>query len=196
MIVLLPCYSLEDFSIYRTAKDANEIFSAWSALYHPALIDKVGKIPSWDRATNPTPGKDHRLVVIPPCCESRVPHDWLRETEEGGAVIIRQKETREEIVAAALDALGVTDHPFPEDDVETFYSLGFSHFVSELFSRKLRYMSNLDSQKFGENLLKAVECLKAGEAKGYIDHIRRAFELLAEAKEYFFPTAMKILDLT
>ena len=195
MITILPCYSLEDFSIYRTAKEADQIFSAWTALYHPALIRHFGALPSWDRASTPSPGKKHDLILIPPCAMGQVPRDWLRRAEETGSVIISEKTTRAEMTRAALDALGLDPVDEP-DDVETFYALGYSYFVSELFSRKLRYMSNLDTQGFRENGLAAARALGEGNRREYEKRVRRAFELLTEAKEYFFPKAMNIIDLT
>lgn len=195
MITILPCYSLEDFSIYRTAKEADQIFSAWTALYHPALIRHFGALPSWDRASTPSRGKKRDLILIPPCAMGQVPRDWLRRAEEAGSVIIADKETRAEMTRAALDALGL-DPADAADDVETFYALGFSYFVSELFSRKLRYMSNLDTQGFRENGLAAAKALGAEDRPEFEKRVRRAFELLTEAKEYFFPKPMNLIDLT
>ena len=195
MITLLPCYSLEDFSIYRTPEESNEIFSAWSALYHPALIELFG-MPKWERAGNPTPDRTYRLIIIPPCCESQVPNDWLKTMEKSDAVIVRHLADRAAILAEALARLDRTEHGFSNDAVESFLSLGFSHFTSELLSRKLRYMSNLDTTNFEQKTLDAVKALRDGNTEGYDENIRRSFELLAEAKQYFFPTAMKLLDLT
>ena len=196
MIVLLPCYSLEDFSIYRAEEEAGEIFSAFSAAYHPALIEALGKTPRWERAGNPTANIPHRLVIIPPCCESKVPRQWLKNAEESGAVIVRDKSTRGEIAAEALEKLGASPEGFDQDDVETFYALGYCHLASELISRKLRYMSNLDTQNFFKKIEEAVPRLRAGERDRYEKAIRRAFELLAESKTYFFPTASRIVELT
>lgn len=196
MIVLLPCYSLEDFSIYRTPEESNQIFSAFSAVYHPALIEAVDKMPQWERAGNPLTGRKRRLIVIPPCCEAQLPHAWLKEAEESDAVIVRNRENRDEIAAEALERLGCRDHGFSDDAVESFYALGFCHLSAELLSRKLRYMSNLDTQNFTLKTLAAVKALRAGNEKEYADSIQRAFELLAESKTYFFPTATKLLDLT
>ncbi len=196
MITILPCYSLEDFSIYRTSKEADQIFSAWTALYHPALIRHFGAMPSWDRAATPSPGKKHDLILIPPCCMGQIPRDWLKRAEEAGTVIIRGKETRAEMVKAALEALDLDPSADSEEDAETFFALGFSYFVSELFSRKLRYMSNLDTQGFRENGLRAAKALGEGDRAEFQKKVRRAFELLTEAKEYFFPKAMNLLDLT
>ena len=195
MISILPCYSLEDFSIYRTAKEADQIFSAWTALYHPALIRHFGALPSWDRAATPSPGKKHDLILIPPCAMGQVPRDWLRRAEETGTVIISDRQNRAEMTRACLEAFDL-EPADAEDDVETFYALGYSYFVSELFSRKLRYMSNLDTQGFRENGLAAAKALGAGDRGEFEKRIRRAFELLTEAKEYFFPKAMNLLDLT
>ncbi|MGI5831500.1 MAG: hypothetical protein ACOX6D_03070 [Thermoguttaceae bacterium] len=196
MITILPCYSLEDFSIYRTSAEANQIFSAWTALYHPALIRHCDAMPSWDRASSPAVGKKNDLILIPPCACGQVPRDWLKRAENTGTIIIKDQETRAGMVAAAFERLGIDSVPDADDDVETFYALGFSYFVSELFSRKLRYMSNLDTQGFRENGLKAARALGEGDREEFLKRIGRAFELLAKAKEYFFPTAMKILDLT
>lgn len=196
MIVLLPCYSLEDFSIYRSPEESNQIFSAFSAVYHPALIEAVDKMPQWERAGNPLTGRKRRLIVIPPCCEVQLPHAWLQEAEESDAVIIRHRENRDEIVAEALERLGCRDHGFSDEAVESFYALGFCHLSAELLSRKLRYMSNLDTQNFTLKTLAAVKALRFGDEKEYADSLRRAFELLAESKTYFFPTATKLIDLT
>lgn len=196
MIVLLPCYSLEDFSIYRSPEESNQIFSAFSAVYHPALIEAVGKMPEWERAGNPLTGRKRTLIVIPPCCETQIPREWLKEAESSGAAMVRHRENRDEIVAEALEKLGCVAHGFSDDAVESFYALGFCHLSAELLSRKLRYMSNLDSQNFTIKTLQAVKALRAGETREYEESIRRSFELLAESKTYFFPTATKLLDLT
>ena len=57
-------------------------------------------------------------------------------------------------------------------------------------------MSNLDTSNFERKTLEAVEALRKGETQTFEEALRRSFELLAEAKQYFFPTAMKMVDLT
>ena len=120
MITLLPCYSLEDFSLYRSREESNEIFSAWSALYHPALIERFG-MPKWERAGNPTPDRKYRLILIPPCCESQVPRDWLKAREAEETVIVRHRSDRGEILDEALTRCGLADHGFPETRPPRFF---------------------------------------------------------------------------
>ena len=38
LVALLPCQSLEDFDLERQEEDAEQLLSAWSALWHPALL--------------------------------------------------------------------------------------------------------------------------------------------------------------
>ena len=38
LVALLPCQSLETFDLDRKEEDAEQLLSAWSALWHPALL--------------------------------------------------------------------------------------------------------------------------------------------------------------
>ena len=69
LIVLLPCQSLEDFSLDRQADDAEEILSAYSALWHPALLASAQDVPKWVAAEDPPQEPaDHQLppARVPP----------------------------------------------------------------------------------------------------------------------------------
>ena len=45
LIALLPCQSLEDFDLERREEDAEQLLSAWSALWHPALLAARRRFP-------------------------------------------------------------------------------------------------------------------------------------------------------
>lgn len=101
LVVLLPCSSLEDLSLNREAAEAEELLSAWSALYHPVLVGAAGNTPQWFQAGGPPPDLTDKLIILPDCCESLLPPDWLSEAEAAGAAVVRGKN-REQMVAAAL----------------------------------------------------------------------------------------------
>lgn len=229
MISLIPCYSLEDFSIYRKASEVDEIFSAWSALYHPALVAHFGEAPRWEAAGSPSTGKTRRLVVVPPCAEYLVSRSWIKSAEEEGAVVIRHVADRDSILAEAFYKLGIDPRPnssvspssektvesskfgatpadtsvvspIPpycyDDDAETFLAVGLCCLLEELLTRKLRYMSNLDQISFNTRILDAAKSHMRGDVEDREKNLQKAFDLLAQAKEYFFPTATKFFDLT
>ena len=195
MFSLLPSYSFEDFSLYRKSSEVDAIFSAWSALYHPALVAHFDAAPRWEPAGSPTFGLTPRLVVVPPCAESMLSKSWVKSAEEGGAIFIRDVEDRDEILRVAFEKLGI-DAPIGDEESETFLSLGLTCFLEELLTRKLRYMSNLDTQNFDSRVVDAAKAHIAGNVEERETNLQKAFDLLTQAKEYFFPTATKLLELT
>ena len=195
MISLIPCYSLEDFSLYRKSSEVDEIFSAWSALYHPALVARFGVAPRWEAAGSPSTGKERRLVVVPPCAEYLVSRSWLKSAEEEGAIIIRNVADRDDILKTIFEKLEINGSE-NDDAAESFLAVGLCCLLEELLTRKLRYMSNLDLVSFNSRIVDAARAHLSGDEEEREKNLQKAFDLLATSKEYFFPTATKFLDLT
>lgn len=196
--VVLPCHSLEDLSVNRSAAEAEQVLAAWSAFYHPALMLKFRGPPGWRGSINaPTPATGH-LVVVPPCCESNLPGGWLQAASStSDAVVIRGCSTR----GAMLEqALGVVEDAAPAgssaDLVKDFLALGYCHLLVELLTRQLRYMSNLDEVAFRNSARSAAEKWAEGNCDAAREHLASAFDLLTEAREYFYPVETSLLDFT
>ena len=219
LITLLPCQTLEDFDLERREEDAEQLLSAWSALWHPALLADAQTIPGWLPASCPPSDPSGHLIVVPDCCESSLPDGWLAEAEAAGACVLRKLQHRHQIVAAALGRLG--DCPnfrlsengtVPFDDVPAaaqpdqpaldpnlvadFLALGHCHLQVELLTRKLRYMSNLDEVSLRTAVLAAAADALAGNSIATRQHLQSAFDRLHEAREYFYPLDARMLDLT
>jgi len=195
MITLIPSYSLEDFPVERSSEDANQLLSAWSALYHPALIENIGRLPGWDKASGPAYETPHKLVVIPPCCEWLVPGDW-RYTRGDDTVMIVNESDREEIVTQALKKLELTGHGFEDWFVHAFYAMGTVYLLSELLTRQRRYMSMTNESQLQDHALNAIKGYRNGNFEDAKDSIRRFFELVQQGREYFYPVQAFFLDLT
>ncbi len=197
LTVVLPCHSLEDLSVDRDSAEAEQVLAAWSALYHPALMVKFRGPPAWRGVINaPTPPDGH-LIVVPPCCEDDLPDGWLQTAEKTEALVIRGCEHRDEILAKALEAV---ENPAPKassaDLVRDFLALGYCRLIVELLTRQLRYMSNLDEVAFEGSALSAAEKWAEGDIDAAREHLTSAFDLLTEAREYFYPVETYLLDLT
>lgn len=197
LTVVLPCHSLEDLSVDRDSAEAEQVLAAWSALYHPALMVKFRGPPAWRGAINaPTPPDGH-LIVVPPCCEDDLPSGWLQTARKAEALVILGCERRDEILAKALEAV---ESPVPEESsadlVKDFLALGYCRLIVELLTRQLRYMSNLDEVAFEGSALSAAEKWAEGDTDAAREHLTSAFDLLTEAREYFYPVETYLLDLT
>ena len=183
LVVLLPCQSLENLSLERDAAEAEQILSAWTALYHPAVLAQAPAMPRWASAESPPEDVASSLIVIPECSEISLLAEWADTAKKAGARLIQRRTHRDEIIAAALegvpDAASWRGTPLASE----FLALGFCHFVVELLTRQLRYMSNLDSERFGRHTLDALQHLVQGDEAGAREELRSAFDRLTEARE-------------
>jgi len=196
LAVLLPCYSFESFDLDRKEADAEQLLSAWSVLWHPALLAGSRSIPRWLPAGSPPPDPTGHLVILPDCCESMLPEEWLAQAAAVGACVLRGAKNRDDMLAAALKLLG-DDCPTVDPDLAAdFLALGFCHLQVEFLTRKLRYMSNLDEGSLQTAVLAATDAALAGDSEAVRQHLQTAFDRLHDAREYFYPTEAKLIDFT
>ncbi len=196
LAVLLPCYSFESFDLDRKEADAEQLLSAWSVLWHPALLAGSRSIPRWLPAGSPPPDPSGHLIILPDCCDSMLPEEWLAQAAAVGACVLRGLKNRDDMLAAALKLLG-DDCPVVDADLAAdFLALGFSHLQVELLTRKLRYMSNLDEGSLQTAVLAATDAAVSGDLEAARQHLQTAFDRLHDAREYFYPTEAKLLDFT
>ncbi len=199
MFVLYPAYSFETVSLGDG--ESNELLSAYSALFHPAILEAVGTVPTWESAFYPTSYDTTRLVVIPPCCENSLDPDWAERQAGLGTLVVRNLREREEIVAFILGHEkftafgGHADREFDAERIADFTALGTAAFLTDLLTRQLRYMSMLDNTKLSEAALDAVRAVREGNEETFHDRIGKAFSLVSEAKEYFYPAKTYLLNL-
>ena len=193
MILLLPSYNIEDFSVDRIDSEANQILSVWTALYHPALIEKANRLPGWESASNPTEN-EHELTVVPPCCEHLPPAGWLDEREKK-CFVIRHESEREAVVKRVLKELQLEDHGFEDWFVNAFLAMGTHYILSELLTRQLRYMSMLDEYQLKEKALKAIKAYREDNMDEAKLMLQQVFEQLQQSREYFYPMTAYLIDL-
>lgn len=196
LVIVLPCNGLEDLSLDREAAEAEELLSAYSALWHPALLVSAQAVPRWVRAEDPPQEPSGHLFIIPGVCDFSLPPDWPSRAEAAGACLVRGQKHRDEMVAAALAQLDGGDGGVDPQLARDFLALGYGHLLVELLTRQLRYMSNLDEIRFRSEAVAAAEAALGGDADRARDHLRAAFEQLTQAREYFYPVEAYLIDLT
>ncbi len=217
LLVLLPCHSLEDFPTHHTGDEAEGLLAAWSALWHPALIAGAGRTPSWHRAEDPPEELQDRLLVIPEICEGELQAGFVERAIGEGACVIRKSLHRKEIVATALAFMeekkggngnpdeGPSPPPMVDESLAAdFLALGFMYLQVELLTRQMRYMSNIDEVHFDSQVLTAAQSAVADDADDKTPdaddktrvHLQACFDVLAEAREHFYPVESFLIDLT
>lgn len=197
LIVLLPCHSLEDFPLYLEGDNAEGLLAAWSALWHPRLLAAAGKAPKWYRADVPPDEFAGRVIVIPAVSEPLLLAGWADRAAGEGAIVIRRRTSRNEIVAAILDPLSeLPTSPMADEIAADFLALGFCYLQIELLTRQMRYMSNIDEVHLETEAVQGAKAAVAGDAEEARRRLRACFDTLTEARERFYPVDAYLLDLT
>ncbi|MEN6448869.1 MAG: hypothetical protein ABFC96_00120, partial [Thermoguttaceae bacterium] len=195
LVALLPSEGLEDLELERPDEEAAQLLSAWSGLWHPAILASAEQIPIGLPAASPPSDLTRLLVVVPDCCLGLLPEDWLPQAQAANACVLRNLRNRKDAVAAALQCLGPTPAVDP-NLVADFLALGYCHLQVELLTRKLRYSSNLDQEGLRTAALAAAREALAGNAEAARGHLQAAFDRLHEAREYYYPVDTQLFDLT
>ncbi|KKK64083.1 hypothetical protein LCGC14_2987790, partial [marine sediment metagenome] len=122
LIILLPCHSLEDFTLRRSTDEAEQLLCAWSSLWHPALLADAQVVPGWRPAEDPPEDLAGHLVTLPDCCKELLPADWLETAEASGACVLHGMQDRRQMVAAALEHLDEPDAKVDPEIVADFHA--------------------------------------------------------------------------
>jgi alpha-mannosidase len=194
LTVLLPCHSLEDLSLKRDGYQADGLLAAWSILWHPALIAAAQATPGWVAASSPPEDIDGSLIVIPSAADSELSYEWRERAELGEGCLVAQAD-RDAMLETALAQLDECPDVDP-DLAADFQALGLCYFYVELLTRQLRYMSNLDESTLQSRALAAANAAVQGDLDTARSELQSAFDLLNEAREYFYPVEAHLVDLT
>jgi alpha-mannosidase len=197
LLVLLPCHSLEDFPTHHRGLAAEGLLSAWTALWHPAFIASAQKVPNWGRIDDPPAPSAGAIVVVPTVAELDLSDDFKQRVAEANAHLISGIVNRNEIVSRALSTMETiapaVTHPSLVDD---FYALGLAFLLTELLTRRMRYMSRIDETAFQEKVVAAATAASNDDTAGASESLTRAFEILMEARAHFYPVDTNLLDFT
>ncbi|MGA2798933.1 MAG: hypothetical protein ABSE63_15245, partial [Thermoguttaceae bacterium] len=196
LATILPCSNLDDLRLERDPDESEELLSAWSALWHPALIDAAQAMPTWHPADHPPQESAGSLIILPECCETLLPDGWLARAETSGVLLLRKFKHRPEMVQAALERIGCGTTTIDPDLAADFLALGFCRFVVELLTRKYSYMGNIDDTALQTAVLAAAKAAVHGDFVNAKAELQSAFDRLHEAREYFYPVETRLIDFT
>jgi hypothetical protein len=187
----MPSDRLEDWPNDLRGDAAAELLCAWTALWHPAVVQATGGLPGWHSAIDPPDpaSLENELLVIPPYCRERLPADWcerLRAASRGNPLPVLSHAHRRETVREILAAASLADSPVSPEIAGDFFALGYAHLQVELLTRAMRYTSVLDAVTFRQTVLDAARAAITGDPPAARDKLVAAFDLLTDARSHFY----------
>ncbi|MFT7641575.1 MAG: alpha-mannosidase [Pirellulaceae bacterium] len=199
LVILLPCHGLEDFPIHHEGQQANGLLACWTAMWHPALLAACQKMPTWARVDDPPEDLAQRLIIIPEVSQDELQTGFVQRAKDEGAIVVRRKHDRDEILAAALkplDSFDPDNNSLDPELVADFLALGYCYLQVQLLTRQMRYSSNLDEIHFQNQLLAAASAIVEGDAELAEKKLAACFDLLAEERDHYYPVDVFLIDLT
>ncbi|WP_010587953.1 glycoside hydrolase family 38 N-terminal domain-containing protein [Schlesneria paludicola] len=115
ILVLIPCHSLDDFPSEQTDQPAASLLNSFAVAFHPALLIAANEFPRWHRADDPPLPRRGQLIFVPTVSNDWLPHGWVENARQDGAIVVADLSDRQEMIAAALEAVRCEPCPAIED---------------------------------------------------------------------------------
>ncbi|MCI0332948.1 MAG: hypothetical protein L0228_06965 [Planctomycetes bacterium] len=199
--LILPCQRLDDFPTHLTGDRAAELLTGWTALWHPALVAAIGTVPGWRSSDDlPDPSElDAELVVLPEASRQRMSADWcdrLRATNPSNPPPVDVHDSREQTIAAILQAAEIDAGRVGSEWVGDFLALGQAHLQVELLTRAMHYSTVLDTDHFENATVAAARAAMDAHQEQAREELARAFDLLADARNHVYAVDFFVVDVT
>lgn len=208
LLILIPCHGLEDFPTDLGESEAAGLLNAFAIAFHPALIAATREIPAWRRADDPPAELGSKIFIVPSCSESWLPHGWKETVMAAGGGVVDSTDDREALANGLLETLTsltaseetATEVPLSRTGVDPelvadFFAFGSAYLQVDLLTRRMHYYSNLESGPLRVEILGAAEAAVGGDVEQARRRLSRAFEILLDARERFFPVDAYLIDL-
>lgn len=214
VLVLVPSHSIEDFPTDMAEKPAASLLNCFAVAFHPQLLAASGKLPGWRRAEDAPEDSAGRVFFIPLPSDAVVPAGWKEKAREQGAVVVSGLDERAKIAAAAIPVptpaptsevasasvdLPTEVQPAPividPDLVADFYALGTCWLQLELLTRHMHHFSSYDETFLSKTSVEAAQAAIVGNADYARDRLQACFDLMAEARERFYPVDCYLIEL-
>ncbi|MCL2711038.1 MAG: hypothetical protein FWE95_09180 [Planctomycetaceae bacterium] len=193
IIVQYPCSQFDYLTSGRTESEAHEIFEAWMAAHHPALLEMDASLPRWETASYPPFNLDKDIVIVPPCCETFWTESWEIKTAE--CTVIREIVHRDEIVQQVLAARNCPARTFDEEFVIDCYALAVARFLIALLNRHVHYMRTPDEPRLISLLSDALRGVRDNQPDAVKYAMQSAFDEIAMSKDSYHPTQNYFIEL-
>jgi alpha-mannosidase len=199
--LLLPCRGLDDFPRQLPSADSDNLLAAWLCLWHPALIAASRAAPRCVPAAQPPVDLASSLAVLPNVSRELIPEDLATRYSQVGGLLANaegdwtQQQDRllaalhPELQAAATAAVTATWR-------SDFAALGFAYLQVQLFTRHMRYTSNLDQLLFDQHAFQAAEAVLAGNAELAEQMLQSCFDQLGQERDHYYSLDVSLLDIT
>jgi alpha-mannosidase len=193
LVALIPDAGREP-SAGTSDAQAQAIWCAVSALWHPSLLTRAAALPRIESITAPTPpeGDDLRLIVHG--MRDRLPSGYATQAEDAGAVLLESGPDRDATVREIQERLGIHEPETPPG-AEDFLALGMARWMVRDLTASMGRPEALKEDALAREALAAADAWAAGDAVALAGRLKSAFEILTQAREAVYSVDAYLVDL-
>ena len=200
IISLVPFHGVEPPASLSDA-DAEGIWSAVSAPWHPSLLAKQIGLPRVESEETPTsPGpREVRVVVLGRT--QQLPSGYRTQVEDVGATLIEASPERERVVASLIEkVIGTSEQVLPVDPEAAllaldFLALGTTYCWLRDLTTAMGHADSLNHDALAREVRHGAMAWVQNDLNTAKNRLRAAFEQLTEARERFYPVDSYLVDL-
>lgn len=176
---------------------AQALWSAITALWHPALLAGAARLPRIEPIQDPSPPVSNELRLAAGGAVGLLPSDYPERAEIAGSILLESSRDRETTLREVRGRLGATaDQPADSDEmVGDFLSLGLLRWMVRDLSIAMGRSSAIDEDALAREALAAADAWRDGDLEAAAGRLRGAFEVLTRAREQSYPVDAHLLDL-
>ncbi|MGD9128048.1 MAG: hypothetical protein PVH19_11785, partial [Planctomycetia bacterium] len=202
LTILLPGYGWEDFPLDESPAECKAYMTMAAVAYHPSVIHAIPTGPEWECVQVP-PQLDEDLkgglFLVGTDFRQDIDEDWISVAKEAGAEILTvdADTTIDMLLETVLQHVDpALVRTFPKPWVGDLTAIGFALFQVELITRRVQYLSSLDSYSVSEEARNVVRALAAEDEATAREHLEAVYDRLVEAREYQYPVESYLFDMT
>jgi len=194
LTVFLPCHTLDDLPSAPEPREAEDLLSAWTAAWHPAILAACETVPDWASVHAGLPDTV-RLGIVPATWDDSFS---ALTAPEATARLIRGLESPAAITAELARRVGCQGDAgsLPgELHRDDFQALGLAALLAELLARRMRTDASLGTTGFTDLVLEAARAAVASETEAVRERLGEAFACLDASRARYYPVESWALDL-
>lgn len=190
--VLLPCHGIEDFPTWLDDEQSDQLLTAWTAVWHPAIIAATGRRPTWTGLDGPLP-QPPTVGVVPAAWDDRFTGD------ESEARWVRRQDSTDAIAQAAAEALGLSTTAAEWETADRcsddFRAIGLGVLLAELLAHRMRTDADLTGSGFDAAVVAAARAATTGDKVTERAALDEAFACLGTTRARYYPVECWLLDI-
>jgi hypothetical protein len=195
-------YSSEDIPSGISSVDACDYHAAWTSLWHPLIIDRLGFLPESKRTDPSGLDVENALILVPNASAEKLDQPLEeRLALSHSTFMFSRSSARGELVKSLLRAIAIRaggaeaegsgiEQALQGDSVacslaEDFHAFGYAVQQVQCMARKLRYSFNLDWMVVTEQLLSSARCFAGGDFEECDRLLAAAYDSLSQERDRY-----------